>query len=1009
VRSALLVVEWLVIPAAIGLLAVRLVMPRRGFVGVVESFALGLPLGLGLTGVVALVSLLLFDRPGVLLEIITLVVLVVLVVVRSRLGASTVSAEAPASTRWLGLGAVVCLCAVLLADAATIHEAWITDSHGLWDAWAMWNMRARMLARGGADWSAAFAVSPELHPDYPLLLPAIVARGWTVIGTEARWVPALVGLVFASGSVACLLVVVRRVRGDVSGVVAAITVAATPLFVGLSASQYAEAPLAFFVVFGLAQLTLLDHDPTRMAHALLAGLAFGLALLTKNEGSLLVLCVVLVRAALLVRLHGRSRLREVGWVALGIAAPIALLVSLRAVLTPDAAMTDIRVDGWAEVTTRLADVNRYEVVGRYLLAETRWLGDWPVPVATVLGALALARGRSHGRGAREARGTVIGSTVLYVLGISVVYVAGSSFGDRLWDHVESSLPRLMMSAWPMIVLGLFVGMRDLSGGAGPPVATAEEVRGPTLAQPGGASGQGTSTSARLATLRRRVVGWLSRCVGPFRRAPASARVVLVLVGLCYVGALVLLRSSHGAWLERAPESWAASLGIVARGACLVAGLVLMRLFSRPPRALPRPVHVLRGAGYAAVAFLIALCLQAADPVAIASWAALVIGAFVIGVFVRSLCSPSHRLLRTADVLLTNLCLCAVGAELGVRILGAFVSSPLLMGADSVRAQRLLASNTTPGVAHFGDRLNSWGDNDRAPVARRPGECLAVTIGDSFSIGMVPHSRHFTTVAERRLRGCEIYNMGASGIGPLQYLQLLRTHALELSPNAIVIDLYVGNDIAPEYSRDQVDRPTLDRERLRTFVVGRRLVRWLAEKQRLGAGRVVGAPPGIAAAPGTYLPWLDDYRLEAPTFSEQTYLDLQARIARRELRLDAHELEPLFAVLAQMRQAASPTPLLVLLIPAECQVDDRLWRAVTERARVDVDRAGPQRKIGAWLGRQHIPYVDLLPILRAAPREADGRLHVYHLQDTHLNAKGNRIAGEALADLLRPYLPRGRPP
>lgn len=38
-------------------------------------------------------------------------------------------------------------------------------------------------------------------------------------------------------------------------------------------------------------------------------------------------------------------------------------------------------------------------------------------------------------------------------------------------------------------------------------------------------------------------------------------------------------------------------------------------------------------------------------------------------------------------------------------------------------------------------------------------------------------------------------------------------------------------------------------------------------------------------------------------------------------------------------------------------------------------------------------------LRAAPPWEDGRRHVYHLRDTHWNARGNRIAGEELARFL----------
>ena len=42
--------------------------------------------------------------------------------------------------------------------------------------------------------------------------------------------------------------------------------------------------------------------------------------------------------------------------------------------------------------------------------------------------------------------------------------------------------------------------------------------------------------------------------------------------------------------------------------------------------------------------------------------------------------------------------------------------------------------------------------------------------------------------------------------------------------------------------------------------------------------------------------------------------------------------------------------------------------------------------------------------RAVPPLTDGWRHVYHLRDTHFNVRGNRVAGEALAQALA-ELPR----
>jgi hypothetical protein len=68
----------------------------------------------------------------------------------------------------------------------------------------------------------------------------------------------------------------------------------------------------------------------------------------------------------------------------------------------------------------------------------------------------------------------------------------------------------------------------------------------------------------------------------------------------------------------------------------------------------------------------------------------------------------------------------------------------------------------------------------------------------------------------------------------------------------------------------------------------------------------------------------------------------------------------------------------------------------------LERDLPQRVLAEWLSEQGIPYLDLLPILRAVPPLPDGRRHLYHLRDTHFNARGNDVAGRALAAFLMPY-------
>ena len=146
------------------------------------------------------------------------------------------------------------------------------------------------------------------------------------------------------------------------------------------------------------------------------------------------------------------------------------------------------------------------------------------------------------------------------------------------------------------------------------------------------------------------------------------------------------------------------------------------------------------------------------------------------------------------------------------------------------------------------------------------------------------------------------------------------------------------------------------------------------------------------------PWVLDPTLEEPVFSERAFLELERHRARSACDPDPADLERLFAILEEMRAAAGPR-LAVLVLPDEFQVEDELWRQVGFADGVELDRDRPQRVIGAWLEERGVPWLDLLPRMRAVPPGPDGRRHLYHRRDTHWNARGNRIAGEALAEFL----------
>lgn len=368
-----------------------------------------------------------------------------------------------------------------------------------------------------------------------------------------------------------------------------------------------------------------------------------------------------------------------------------------------------------------------------------------------------------------------------------------------------------------------------------------------------------------------------------------------------------------------------------------------------------------------------------------------------------------RLLAGLDYSVFMTLACVLLFECGLRVVASINPSPPLAQADESVIQRIETYRERPGKLRWGIPVNSRGFYD-AEFVKKDGQPTVVMIGDSFSMSTVPLPFHFTSVCEEIL-DCQVFNVGVNATGPLEYLYHIKYEALPHQPDVIAVNLFVGNDV---FASDRVRkghrtlRLWLDRENVLTSLLIQRLP--LLRKKVAGDPGVDDAPD--AGGVGTsreelelLYPYLVDPMKEEPSFSESDYLDIAARKAVQICGPETAKYASLFDVLSKMQDAAGEIPLVIFLIPDEFQLEEDLWARVTAaRAKVRLDRDQPQRLIGAWLKKNDIPHVDLLPVLRAAPRLADGRFHCYHLRNTHFNARGNRFVGEAMAELLRTFLP-----
>jgi hypothetical protein len=348
---------------------------------------------------------------------------------------------------------VVALCAAVYSTVLRT----LAHPHGEgWDAFAIWNLHARFLFRGGIHWRDGFSpLIPWSHPDYPLLLPAAVAHFWTFLGYDAPALPAVIGFAFTFATIALLFSSLSILRGAMLAMLGGLTLLATPSFIALGTWQYADVPLSFFILATIVLLRLYDaqRSPRFLA---LAGLAASFAAWTKNEGVLFVATAILARS-LIVR-QNRSLQRE--------SRPIADIVPLLLTILPVllvvlyfkhfvAPAGDLFSDP-ATMLHKLLDPLRYWIILKWYAKEFLRFGHWllvPAPLL-MLAYYCFTRRETRSDHDSSDRASMLALS-LTLAGYFAIYLISPY--DLYW-HLRFSLSRLFLQLWPSAIFLFFLAV-----------------------------------------------------------------------------------------------------------------------------------------------------------------------------------------------------------------------------------------------------------------------------------------------------------------------------------------------------------------------------------------------------------------------------------------------------------------------------------------------------------------------------------------------------------------------
>lgn len=465
--SELGTIAGLLVPWCIGLLLLRNLWPIAG--GGVRLLALRLALGFGLgagvTSLLVFVALLGFgklDGRVCWLELGVLAALLPGALRRAR--GPEACAESPLGLPRVGQALLALLLAVILvATFAAVQARSRQMPYGGWDAWAIWNVRARFLVLGGEAWRTGFCTEVGVgHPDYPLLWIGQIAQHWTWIGDPSNAAGICAGILVAALVPVALFGGVGLLRGRAVGMLAAAAWCGCHTLTLRAHEQCADIPLSLFCALALILSVLAESRPEVGRLRLLAGACLGCAAWTKNEG-------ILFLAAFLA-LHGLAALWRGGLrpgvvrVSTLLAGALPFLIALvwfKLAIAPENDL--VSESRGSDLWTRLSSTERWQTVARAFWDQLGWFhepekyGPWlslgMLPLLVSGGLVAACfTSREERRQLRLPLVIVVAMLALYFL----VYVLTPK--DLAW-HLESSLDRLILQLWPMAVFVLCLAFR----------------------------------------------------------------------------------------------------------------------------------------------------------------------------------------------------------------------------------------------------------------------------------------------------------------------------------------------------------------------------------------------------------------------------------------------------------------------------------------------------------------------------------------------------------------------
>jgi len=325
---------------------------------------------------------------------------------------------------------------VLIAGIAiVINKIYYAQTQfGEWDSWWLWNYHARFLTHENIKYISH--QTKITHPDYPLMLPGMIALFWQLFHTQNLIIPYIIGLFVTIIIPVILYLDLYKKNFLIAGLVL-LLIATDDIYLRFGLMQYADIPLGLFFLCAFVCVQYAKENTTFIT---LTAIFLGCCIWTKNEGIMLSLIFTLFHAK---TLFTNNRWKH--FIA-GFAIPLAILIGYKYAMPA----TDLIKEQNHKTLTQFLDWNRYKLIWQYLWDNIN--GDFfYIKIGTILyGIICFVEKKMPDKNI----------LILLCCLIAVFFVFVFTTKTLQW-HLETSMDRVLAQLMPAFVYVIAIQLSKL--------------------------------------------------------------------------------------------------------------------------------------------------------------------------------------------------------------------------------------------------------------------------------------------------------------------------------------------------------------------------------------------------------------------------------------------------------------------------------------------------------------------------------------------------------------------